>query len=105
MLLLPLFKKVTQIINPALVEDITIGNVLQIGSGVAQIRMASLMAGFPDTTTAISVNRLCSSGLEAVSQVANKIQAGVIDIGLAGGVESMSLYDMMSMIEVEKISE
>lgn len=67
--------------------------------------MASLMAGFPDTTTAISVNRLCSSGLEAVSLVANKIQAGVIDIGLAGGVENMSLYDMMSMIEVEKVSE
>jgi len=63
------------------------------------------MAGFPDTTTAISVNRLCSSGLEAVSLVANKIQAGVIDIGLAGGVENMSLYDMMSMIEVEKVSE
>jgi acetyl-CoA acyltransferase 1 len=37
--------------------------------------------------------------------VANKIQAGVIDIGLAGGVESMSLYDMMSMIEVDKVSD
>ena len=75
------------------------------GSGQAQVRMAALLAGFPVTCSAMSVNRLCSSGLEAVSIVANKIQSGVIDIGVAGGVENMSMYDMMSMIDVDKISD
>ena len=67
--------------------------------------MASLLANFPVTSCAMSVNRLCSSGLEAVSIVANKIQSGVIDIGVAGGVENMTMYDMMNMIDVDKISD
>lgn len=58
------------------------------------MRLGSLLAGLPDTVSAMSVNRLCSSGLEAASVVANKIAAGVIDIGVGGGVENMSLYDM-----------
>ena len=52
--------------------------------------MAALMAGFPDTHSCLSINRLCSSGLEAVATVADKIRAGTIEIGIAGGVESMS---------------
>jgi len=52
--------------------------------------MASLMAGFPDTTSAVSINRLCSSGLEAIATIADKIRAGTIEIGIGGGVESMS---------------
>lgn len=52
-----------------------------------QVRMGSLLAGLPDTTSAMSVNRLCSSGLEATSVVVAKIMAGVIDIGVGGGVE------------------
>lgn len=42
----------------------------------------------------MSVNRLCSSGLEAAANVISKIKSGIIDIGIGGGVENMSLYDM-----------
>jgi len=62
------------------------------------------LAGFPDTTSVVAVNRLCSSGLEACSIIAAKIKAGVIDIGIGSGVESMSLYDMNSSVNIEKIS-
>jgi len=53
----------------------------------------------------MSLNRLCSSGLEACATIASKIKNGYIDIGIAGGVENMSLYDMQSMINPELISE
>lgn len=48
------------------------------------------MAGFPDTTSAMAIDRLCSSGIEAIATMADKIRAGTIKIGVAGGVESMS---------------
>lgn len=63
------------------------------------------MAGFPDTTSAASINRLCSSGLEAIATAADKIRANSIQIAIAGGVESMSQYEMMNMIEVDKIND
>lgn len=90
MMLYHLLNDVKRVVDPKLVEDICVGNVLQVGSGIAQVRMAALMAGFPDTTSALAINRLCSSGLEAVATVADKIRAGSITIGIAGGVESMS---------------
>lgn len=52
------------------------------------------MAGLPDTTSVYTVNRLCSSGLQAVANIANAIRSGQIDIGIGGGVESMSLTQM-----------
>jgi acetyl-CoA acetyltransferase len=55
-------------------------------------RAASLAAGIPYTSGASSVNRFCSSGLKAVQDVANQIQSGVIEIGLAVGAESMTAY-------------
>lgn len=67
--------------------------------------MAALLAGFPDTTSVMAVNRLCSSGLESCSVIAAKIKAGVIDIGIGAGVEVMSLFDMNSGVDPEKISE
>eukprot|EP00335_Anophryoides_haemophila_P000099 CAMPEP_0204820954 /NCGR_PEP_ID=MMETSP1018-20131115/311_1 /ASSEMBLY_ACC=CAM_ASM_000518 /TAXON_ID=46462 /ORGANISM="Anophryoides haemophila, Strain AH6" /LENGTH=97 /DNA_ID=CAMNT_0051917537 /DNA_START=294 /DNA_END=587 /DNA_ORIENTATION=- len=67
--------------------------------------MASFLAGFPETTSCVTVNRLCSSGLEACSIVAAKIAAGHIDIGIGAGVESMSTYDMNASVDPEKISE
>lgn len=63
------------------------------------------MAGFPDTTSVFAVNRLCSSGLESCAIIAAKIKAGVIDIGIGSGVQSMSVYDMNSSVNVEKISQ
>ena len=53
----------------------------------------------------MSVNRQCSSGLEAVMTVVGKIKAGIIDIGIGAGVESMSLYDMQATVDPEKIAE
>lgn len=61
-------------IEKKLVEDIVIGNVLQIGAGLFQARMAGYLAGFPDTTNVLAINRLCSSGLEATSIIAAKIK-------------------------------
>lgn len=49
--------------------------------------MAGFLANFPDTTTLMAVNRLCSSGLEACAVVASKIRAGIIDLGVGSGVE------------------
>lgn len=57
-------------------------------------RMAMLLAGIPETVPIVAVNRLCSSGLEVMSVIASKIKAGFIDIGIAGGVESMSIYSI-----------
>ena len=83
-------------VDPKEIQDIVIGNVSQPGAGLYTARMAQFLAGVPETTPICSTNRLCSSGLEAVSQVASKIKTGLIDIGIAGGVEQMSMYDMQS---------
>ncbi|KAG1901832.1 Thiolase, N-terminal domain-containing protein [Suillus fuscotomentosus] len=77
-------------VNPALIEDIAVGNVLPPGGGAAGARMAALHAGIPNTTSVNTVNRQCSSGLAAVNQIANEIIAGQIDIGIGSGVESMT---------------
>lgn len=80
-------------VDPKLVQDIIVGNVNQPGSGAIISKMASFLAGFPETTTLFAINRFCSSGLEACSLVAAKIKAGQIDIGIGAGVEQMSMYD------------
>ncbi|EHY61177.1 3-ketoacyl-CoA thiolase, peroxisomal [Exophiala dermatitidis] len=76
-------------IDPALVEDICLGNVGDPRAAY-KVRAAMLAAGFPDTSAASSVNRFCSSGLKAVQDIANQISSGSIDIGLAMGGESMT---------------
>lgn len=77
-------------VNPALIEDIAVGNVLPPGGGANVARMAALHAGIPNTTPISTLNRQCSSGLAAVNQIATQIIAGQIDIGIGSGVESMS---------------
>ncbi|RPA77821.1 thiolase [Ascobolus immersus RN42] len=77
-------------INPALVEDITVGNVLAPGGGATEFRAAALLAGFPVSTAVRATNRQCSSGLQAVIDIAHAIRAGQIEIGIGAGVESMS---------------
>lgn len=67
--------------------------------------MAMFLADYPDTTSIVAVNRLCSSGLEACGIIASKIKAGVIDIGVGSGVESMSLYDMNGSVNIDALSE
>ncbi|KAI1789798.1 3-ketoacyl-CoA thiolase [Ganoderma leucocontextum] len=76
-------------IDPALIQDVTVGTVLTAGAPY-QARNAALAAGIPDTTPVQTINRWCSSGLMAVTDISNKIKAGQIDIGLAVGMESMT---------------
>ena len=78
-------------IDPSRVEDICVGTVLAPGGGATEMRAASLVAGFPETTAVRSLNRQCSSGLQACVDVANQIKSGMIDVGIGAGVESMSL--------------
>ncbi|KAL1953560.1 hypothetical protein VTO42DRAFT_2587 [Malbranchea cinnamomea] len=76
-------------LDPALVEDVCVGNVLAPSQAYIA-RSAVLAAGFPVTTAASVANRFCSSGLLAVQTIANQIRAGSIEVGLAVGAESMS---------------
>jgi len=77
-------------IDPAKIEDVTIGNVLPELGGAKAGRMSIIHAGFPYSTAFNTVNRQCSSGLQAVTNVAQQIQTGMLQIGIAGGVESMT---------------
>jgi acetyl-CoA acyltransferase 1 len=77
-------------LDPALVEDIALGNVSD-GKAAYKLRAAMLAAGFPDTAGAYSLNRFCSSGLKAVADIANEISMGNVDIGIAMGAEQMTI--------------
>lgn len=77
-------------LDPAKVQDISIGNVLSELGGSKAGRMASLHVGFPETTAFETVNRACSSGLSAITHIAHSIAVGSIDIGVGGGMESMT---------------
>ncbi|KAF4595835.1 3-ketoacyl-CoA thiolase [Ophiocordyceps camponoti-floridani] len=79
-------------IDKALVEDICVGTVLAPGGGATEMRAASLVAGYPETTAVRTLNRQCSSGLQACVDVANQIKTGMIEVGIGAGVESMSLH-------------
>ena len=73
------------------VDEVILGCVNQAGEDNRNVaRMAALLSGIPHTIPAATVNRLCGSGMEAVSMVARAIAAGEISLGIAGGVESMS---------------
>jgi acetyl-CoA acyltransferase 1 len=77
-------------LDPSLIEDINVGNVLPPGGGANGARMAALHAGIPVSTPIATVNRQCSSGLTAVNLIAAQITSGQIDIGIGAGVESMT---------------
>jgi acetyl-CoA acyltransferase len=82
-------------IDAADVEDIVLGCAMpEAEQGMNVARIAGLLAGVPDTASAMTINRFCSSGLNAVADVAKAIAVGEIDIGIAGGVESMSMVPM-----------
>jgi acetyl-CoA acyltransferase 1 len=105
-MLAPVLKAVVQKsgVDPKLIEDVCIGNVLQPGAGAHTARMATFLAGLPDTTSLMAVNRQCSSGLQAVINIANAIKSRQIDIGIGGGVESMSLFSMEAVVDPNIIS-
>jgi acetyl-CoA C-acetyltransferase len=77
-------------VPPGDVEQVVFGNVLQAGEGQAPARQASLGAGIPDTVPCVTVHKVCGSGMRAVMDVGNAIQAGEYEIAVAGGMESMS---------------
>ncbi len=77
-------------IDPAETEEVLIGNVLSAGLGQNVARQVSLAAGLPDTVPAMTVNKVCGSGLRTVSLAAQIIRAGDADLILAGGTENMS---------------
>ncbi|AEW05326.1 acetyl-CoA acetyltransferase [Sulfobacillus acidophilus DSM 10332] len=84
-------------INPALVEDVRLGCVTQVGEQGFNIgRLAPLIAGFPVEVPGVAINRMCASSLEAVNQAAQAIRADVHDVVIAAGVESMSRVPMGS---------
>src|SRR4051812_28803989 len=73
------------------IDDVVLGATNQAGEDCRNVaRNASLLAGLPVETPGVTVNRLCASGLEAVTQAARSIKTGEADLVLAGGVESMS---------------
>jgi 3-oxoadipyl-CoA thiolase len=78
-------------LDPALVEEVYLGCANQAGEDNRNIaRMAALLAGFPVEVAAVTFNRLCASGLNAINQAARAIRAGEGDVFIAGGVENMS---------------
>ncbi|KAM0683986.1 3-ketoacyl-CoA thiolase with broad chain length specificity [Mitosporidium daphniae] len=77
-------------INPNAIQDIAVGTVLTPGGGATAARMAAFSAGFPETCSIMTVNRQCSSGLQAIAAIASSITSGQIDIGIGAGMESMS---------------
>lgn len=93
-------------IDPKLVEDVCVGTVLAPGGGATEMRAAALVAGFPVSTSVRTLNRQCSSGLQACVDVANQIKAGMIEIGVGAGVESMSTnYGPQAVAEFSPLLE
>ena len=82
-------------LDPAEIEDVAIGCAMpEAEQGMNVARIASVMAGLPDTVPALTVNRFCSSGVQTISQMAERIMIGAIDVAVAGGTESMSMIPM-----------
>lgn len=78
-------------LDPNLVDEVLMGNVVQAGVGQAPARQAARFAGLPDTTPCTTVNKVCASGMKAVMQGAQAIMVGDAEIVVAGGMENMSL--------------
>jgi acetyl-CoA C-acetyltransferase len=78
-------------LNPELIDEVIMGNVVQAGVGQAPARQAALLAGLPNKTIATTINKVCASGMKAVMQGAQAIMAGDAEVVIAGGMENMSL--------------
>lgn len=77
-------------IKPTDVDETIVGNILSAGQGQNIARQISVLAGIPETSPAMTINKLCGSGLRSVSMAAQFIMLGDADVILAGGTESMS---------------
>ncbi len=78
-------------LDPNLVDEVIMGNVVQAGVGQAPARQAALYAGLPNTVIATTINKVCASGMKAVMQGAQAIMSGDAEIIVAGGMENMSM--------------
>ncbi|KQS45945.1 acetyl-CoA acetyltransferase [Flavobacterium sp. Leaf359] len=78
-------------LDPKLVDEVLMGNVVQAGVGQAPARQAALYAGLPDSVIATTVNKVCASGMKAVMMGAQSIISGDAEIIVAGGMENMSM--------------
>ena len=82
-------------LDAALVEDLLVGCAMpEAEQGLNVARNIGFRAGLPDSVPAATINRYCSSGLQTISMIAERIMVGAIDVGIAGGVESMSAVPM-----------
>jgi acetyl-CoA C-acetyltransferase len=77
-------------IDAASVDEVIMGNVLQAGNGQNPARQVALRAGIPDTVSALTVNKVCGSGLQAVMLASQAIRLGELEVAVAGGMESMT---------------
>jgi len=77
-------------LDPKHVQEVIMGNVLQAGEGQAPARQASIFAGISDNVPCTTVNKVCASGMKAISMAAQSILAGDNDVVVAGGMENMS---------------
>ncbi|HET53708.1 MAG TPA: thiolase family protein [Ignavibacteria bacterium] len=78
-------------LNPELVDEVIMGNVLPAGLGQAPARQAAIYSGLPNSTECLTINKMCGSGLKAVMLAHQAIQLGDADIIVAGGMENMTL--------------
>lgn len=78
-------------LDPNLVDEVFMGNVVQAGVGQAPARQAAIFAGLPNTVACTTINKVCASGMKAVMLGAQAIQCGDAEIVVAGGMENMSL--------------
>jgi acetyl-CoA C-acetyltransferase len=78
-------------LDPTLVDEVLMGNVVQAGVGQAPATQAAIFAGLPNTVPTTTVNKVCASGMKAVMQGAQAIMTGDAEIVVAGGMENMSL--------------
>ena len=82
-------------LDPAAIEDVIVGCAMpEAEQGMNVARIALLLAGFPDSVSGMTINRLCSSGLQAVALAADRIRLGEADVMVAAGTESMSMVPM-----------
>ncbi len=82
-------------LEPGMIEDIAIGCAMpEAEQGLNVARMIGIGAGCPDQTAALTVNRFCSSGLQTIAMIAERIMVGALDCGVGGGIESMSMVPM-----------
>lgn len=78
-------------LDPHLVDEVFMGNVVQAGVGQAPAKQAALFAGLPDSIPCTTVNKVCSSGMKSIAFAAQAIKCGDADIVVAGGMENMSM--------------